>query len=348
MSRSAAPPVSAQLLRLDAADGPIEAAALWRGGRLDDLLIRPERRDGPEPGEIFAARATRLLPDQNAAFLDLGDETAYLATADGLASGDALLVEIVRPAEGRKAAQATAKPTHRGRLLVLQPRAAGTTLSRKIADKNRRAALTALLAPYADAGGWVARTAAGAAPDAALIAEADALRAEAAALAAAPLAPPRRLKAAPDLAAQAEARWGRAAADLRDQRPDGPDATALAEALDALSAPRVALPGGGRLTIERLEALIAVDVDSAETPRAQANRRAADEIPRQLRLRGLGGMVLIDFAGPAADERARLAAAIARAAGADPLKVAGWGPLGLLELTRRRDRPRLDALWRRP
>lgn len=65
----------------------------------------------------------------------------------------------------------------------------------------------------------------------------------------------------------------------------------------------VPLPSGGALVIDRTEALVAIDINSAkatsgtdiETTALNTNLEAADEIARQLRLRDLGGLVVIDF-----------------------------------------------------
>ena len=65
----------------------------------------------------------------------------------------------------------------------------------------------------------------------------------------------------------------------------------------------VKLPSGGALVIDRTEALISIDVNSAkatsgsdiETTAYNTNLEAADEIARQLRIRDLGGLVVIDF-----------------------------------------------------
>lgn len=66
---------------------------------------------------------------------------------------------------------------------------------------------------------------------------------------------------------------------------------------------QVPLPSGGALVIDRTEALVAIDINSAkstsgqdiETTAYHTNLEAADEIARQLRLRDLGGLVVIDF-----------------------------------------------------
>ncbi len=102
-----------------------------------------------------------------------------------------------------------------------------------------------------------------------------------------------------------------------------------------------ALPGGGDIAIESTRALVAVDVDlgaaqgDARRAAARVNRAAIGETARLLRLKGLGGVVVIDLVGGAQDAEPLLAAARAAFA-ADGAGVA-FGPLsrfGLLQLIR--------------
>ena len=87
----------------------------------------------------------------------------------------------------------------------------------------------------------------------------------------------------------------------------GEETLLLAKGIDkeigAALSDRVDLPSGGHLNIQPTEALTVIDVNSgrftssrtqAETVR-RTNLEAAQEIPRQLRLRNIGGMVIVDF-----------------------------------------------------
>ena len=73
--------------------------------------------------------------------------------------------------------------------------------------------------------------------------------------------------------------------------------------IETAYARQVALPSGGAVVIDHTEAMVAVDVNSARATRGsdieetalRTNLEAADEIARQLRLRDLGGLVVIDF-----------------------------------------------------
>ncbi len=120
--------------------------------------------------------------------------------------------------------------------------------------------------------------------------------------------------------------------------------------LETLFDPIVRLPSGGYLVINQTEALVAVDVNSGRSTRERnieetavnTNKEAAVEVARQLRLRELAGIVVIDFIDM--DER-RNNAAVERKL-KDALKVdrarvhvGRMSPLGLMEISRQRLRP---------
>ena len=122
---------------------------------------------------------------------------------------------------------------------------------------------------------------------------------------------------------------------------------ALDELFDAALEPVVAIPGGGRLIIEPVTALTAIDVD-ASGRKSQAggqkfaldlNKAAAREAGRQIRLRGIGGVVAIDFLPlrKKADQNA-LDQAMKGAFRSDPAKVdiAPASRFAIVELARQR------------
>ena len=73
--------------------------------------------------------------------------------------------------------------------------------------------------------------------------------------------------------------------------------------IESIYQPRVSLPSGGSIVIDQTEALVAIDVNSGSTSKGQnfeasifqANMEAASEFARQLRLRDLGGLIVVDF-----------------------------------------------------
>lgn len=114
----------------------------------------------------------------------------------------------------------------------------------------------------------------------------------------------------------------------------------------------VDLPSGGSIVIDRTEALTAIDINSAratggkdiEDTALQTNLEAADEIARQLRLRDVGGLVVIDFIDMSAnrnqrqvEERLRKATERDRAR----IQIGRISRFGLVEMSRQRMRPAL-------
>ncbi len=161
---------------------------------------------------------------------------------------------------------------------------------------------------------------------------------------------PRLLAAAPDvgdvlrlLVREAEPVEGREARALADE--------AEAEALETIHP----LPGGGTLAIEPTRALTAIDVDLGERKGAdakrvtrQANLVALAESARLLRLKGLGGLVVLDLVGRGHDGNALLAAARLAFAPDNPgVSIGPVGRFGTMELSiPRRTQPLLDQLRR--
>lgn len=114
--------------------------------------------------------------------------------------------------------------------------------------------------------------------------------------------------------------------------------------IERLRSPRVDLPDGAWMAIEPTRAMVTVDVNTGETFEAaaalKANLAAAKELPRQLRLRGLGGQVAVDFAPLKKMDRRRIEEALKGAFRRDPVEttLAGWTPLGNFEIQRKRER----------
>ena len=117
----------------------------------------------------------------------------------------------------------------------------------------------------------------------------------------------------------------------------------------------VRLPSGGSIVIDPTEALISIDINSARATKGsdieqtalQTNLEAADEVARQLRLRDMGGLVVIDFIDMnanknqrAVENRIRDALEVDRAR----VQVGRISRFGLLEMSRQRLRPSLGEI----
>ncbi len=307
-----------------------------------------------------------------------GGRDGFLRTADMIGGaadrprpGDPVLVQVAREATSDKGARLSMKLALPGRLVVLRPQETGAEISPRIVDADERRRLGEILAPLARETGITARTAAAEADAAALAQEVQRLsvlwdRLRARALTA---APPLCLFAAEDELKQVLREHGgqlqhvvveggidgkslaRQLGELAQAQGDGFVVTQhdgrtpifeihdieaqLEQALD----PLVPLGGSGSLSIEATRALTAIDVDSGRAAPLAANLEAAEEIARQLRLRNLGGAVVVDFVTlKSGAERDQVLGRLAVALAADPTpsQVVGWTRLGMVELTRAR------------
>ncbi len=116
---------------------------------------------------------------------------------------------------------------------------------------------------------------------------------------------------------------------------------------------KVRLPSGGEIVIDPTEALTSIDINSAKATKGgdieetalQTNLEAADEIARQLRLRDLGGLFVIDFIDmtPAKNQR-EVENRMREAVQSDRarIQIAKISRFGLLELSRQRIRPSIN------
>ncbi len=324
-----------------------EAAALIVDGRLEDLLID---NDGPRHGAIYRAVADRPVKGQGGLFLRIPEGTAFLRVVKGIAPGDTMLVQVTGHAEDGKALPVTQKLLFKSRYAIVTPDAPGLNISRAIRDDDLRDTLLGIAHEVMGDSpmGLILRSSCAVA-DPAEIAE--------------------DIAAMADLAAAVQADTTGDAECLTEG--DGPHALAWRDWVDPaeivtakdgfathgvtdmiaeLAAPLVRLSGGAFAYIEPTRALVAVDVntgaDTSPAAALKANIALARDLPRQLRLRGLGGQITLDLAPMPKKDRRAFEMAIKAAFRADSVEtvMAGWTPLGHYELQRQRSRLPLTEL----
>lgn len=131
------------------------------------------------------------------------------------------------------------------------------------------------------------------------------------------------------------------------------EARGLEAAIERALDKRVPLPSGGCLVIEQTEAMTTVDVNSGRFVRSPdlestafaTNLEAAREIPRQLRLRNIGGIIVVDFIDMVDDDhRDAVMDLLKQSAFGDSarFRASGFSALGLVEISRRRTRESLS------
>jgi Ribonuclease G/E len=323
---------------LDSIDGR-EAAAFLENGQLSDLLIDS---DLPRPGTIYRALADRPVKGQGGMFVKTPDGNAFLRQVKGPAPGQSILVQVTGYAEPGKAIPVTTKILFKSRYAIVTPGAPGLNLSRSISDDEERDRLLELVHGIAsgDADGIILRSACAGAAEEAIADDVTAMTNLAASVMADVDGPPEKLL---EGAGPHELSWRDWSAADVDEGEGAFERNGVRDALEDLSQARVPL-SSGMMFIEPTRALVAVDIntggDTSPAAGLKANLAAARDLPRQLRLRGLGGQITLDLAPMVKKDRRGFESALRSAFRKDAVETAlvGWTPLGHYELQRKRDR----------
>jgi len=313
-------------------------------------------------GTVYLGRVERVLPDVKAAFVKLGlKQNGFLPLKEGesyhrtcgnasLMSGQDILVQAKKAPKGGKGAFLTRDIAFPGQYVLLMPCNRFVGLSKRIEnsfDREYGKKLGERIA--ADRFGVIIRYAALFASEEEVLQEAEMLwkRWQDISQKASFIKAPAVMHTEPsmtetltrDYGARHEIRLVNDTEVWKRFRIDDQISSTLTR--------RVELSGGGSLIIDEREALQTIDVNSGSTVKAsqgmslalEENLRAVPEIARQIRLRNLSGIILIDFIDMDSDrEREQVLDAMTEAVSDDRVKnvIHGFTRLGLLEMTRKR------------
>lgn len=312
-------------------------------------------------------------------------DAAYPSIRELLREGQTLIVQVIKEPMGSKGARLTTHLTIPSRYLVFMPNDPSVGISGKIEDETERARLRAIVADRTGSQqGWILRTAAESAPTEALQADMQLLEKLWAAVRERAREAETGTVVHEDLhlvlrtlrdmgggrveriRVDSGAAYERMRKFAREFLPEALDRLEhytgertlfelygiedeLQRALDR----KVPLKSGGYLVFDQTEAMTTIDVNTGafvghrnlEETIYKTNMEAAQAIARQLRLRNLGGIIIIDFIDMAeSDHRRKVLAALESALASDPARsqVCAVSPLGLVEMTRKRTRESLE------
>jgi ribonuclease E len=296
-----------------------------------------------------------------------------------LRPGQSVLVQVTKDPMGGKGARLTAQISMPGRYLVLVPGSDVWGISRRLPDAERRRLKAIARKIKPEGHGLIVRTAAEGASEEAIAADLERLlrtwseiekrakRAKAPALLYEE--PELTVRVVRDLFTDEEFRelvtdsprvYEKVTEYLREVAPDLAEKVRLhqgrlpvfeefhiTEQIHKALDRKVWLPSGGYIVIERTEAMTVIDVNTGkhtggknlEETVTQTNIEAAREIARQLRLRDIGGIIIIDFIDMLLEQNKRkVVEALKEALALDKTRsqVFDISPLGLLEVTRKR------------
>jgi Ribonuclease G/E len=338
------------VVAFDTLEGGARAAARVVDGKLDDLLIDP-KDDPMRPGALYRARAGRPMKGQGGRILDTPDGPLFLRQSKGISDGEMVLAQVSTFAGENKAVPATLKPVFKSRFCLVT-QTGGQNISKAIKDEDRRVELLELLADLPDnALGLVIRTSAADADDAAIADDIAQTLALAQGVLSEPMSGPAELLLdGPDAADRAWRDWP--APDITDAEAGSFARHGIDAMIAKLRSPHEALGAGALMFVEPTRALVSVDVNTGDdtSPAAalKANIAAMKALPRALRVRGLGGQIVVDLAPLAKRDRRQIESITKAAFRTDPIEttLVGWTPLGHLECVRKRERTPLSEVLR--
>ncbi len=296
-----------------------------------------------------------------------------------LKSGQEVLVQVSKDPIGHKGARLTSQISLPGRYLVYVPESSMTGISRKLPENERTRLKNILKNVVPDGAGVIIRTAAEGVSEEEIAKDVRRLQAQWEVIQSKTSqgGAPKQLHAEPDLVikvvrdifnedftslvVQGASEWDTIREYVEFVAPDlaprlsrfAGDGDVFAEhrideqLLKALDR-KVHLPSGGSLVIDRTEAMVVVDVNTGkyvgkggnlEETVTRNNLEAAEEIARQLRLRDLGGIIVVDFIDMVLESNRDLVVRrLVECLGRDRTKhqVAEVTSLGLVQMTRKR------------
>ncbi len=358
---------------IECSPGETRAAMLDENGALLELLID---RLGEQSlvGTICRGRVARLEKATQGAFVNIGmPDPAFLPRAKGLTEGQNLIVQVTRDGWGEKGPAVGRSPSLSGRYLVYRSGETTVRWPRSIPNRVKTELEPVVRNAVRDGEGFTVRRNATLASPEELAAEAESLRTRwqeieemgdgPAVLQSAPGLIDRVLRDyAPvgDIILDDRRQVAEAAAKVTAVAPDlagriafhddtAPmfEALGVEEQIDEALSRTVALPRGGTAIIDEVEALTAIDINMGtaggsrrgEDAVLSVNRTAAEIVARQIMLRNIAGLIVIDFVTMRSKANNRkLVEAVRRAFARDrvTVDVLGMTPAGLVEVTRQR------------
>ena len=318
----------------------LEAAVRLVNGKLDDLFIEP---DGFAPGTIFRVRVERPVKGQGGFFVSFPGGVGFLKDSKGISSGKRMLVQVSGYSEVGKAIPVTAKLLFKSRFVIVTPSAPGLNISRNIKDEKLRNALKDYLQDdiASVSFGLILRSSCA-------TADFEDIRQDALATFDSANAVLRDEGREPSIILQADnphrLAWREWTSEATIFREKGClDREGVMDLVEDLKMSKIDMCTGSYF-VEKTNALTAVDVntgaDKSFSAALKANIAMAKDLPRQLRVRGIGGQIVIDPAPVSKKDRRWVDRVLKMAFRQDPVKtqILGWTTMGLIELQRARTR----------
>ncbi len=338
-------------------------AALTEDGVLTELIYQ-DKEDEISVGDIYVGRIEKVLPS-GIAFVNIGRDKPVFLQRDDLKCSRELIVQIEKEAVNEKCAVATDKISLNGKYSVVIYNDSGVGVSKKICDSEKRELLKNVGEKYKDNNiGIILRTNCENADIDEIENEISALKVELIKIMEKGqfVKAPYLLKREADIISKTVRDLITADCDKVIINADVPlDYAAeiykgsspifnyfgIESQIEKLFHKKIWLKSGGYIVIDETEAMTVIDVNSGkaidEKNFIKINEEAAMESARQIRLRNLSGMIIIDFIN-IKDGNTQIYDALKKYLSLDRVKthIVGMTELGLMQITRQKKRKPLS------
>lgn len=135
-----------------------EKTVVVEDNKLTEILIQDKKKES-KVSNVYRGIVKKVLKGINACFVDIGfEKLAYLQTSENIKCSDEVIVQVNKEEVGEKGAKLTREISISGRYLVYIPTNSKITLSKKIEDKNEKKRLLDIVKELTDNNGYIIRT----------------------------------------------------------------------------------------------------------------------------------------------------------------------------------------------
>ena len=325
-------------------------AALFVNNILDNLYLGATTLGLPSAETVYLGRIERRYPAIGGYFVKLPrNRDGFFKSTTKLDEGTYIPVQVSGYAESSKAVPLTPNIRFKGKYLIATPGKPGMNISRAIRNKHTRQHLHTVLEGFEQFKthniGLIARTCAEVVKEKDILTEATNLFNKCSTLEMKLSDSKLRiLFEAPDVHEVATREWFSNSGDRFFKEADDIDLSNMENLLEGMLSGNVNLCHGSFMCIEPTRSVVCIDINtgqySSKKAISEVSLAAACSLPRELRLRGLGGQIIVDFPSMSETSKAQISHMMHESFKHDsvPTTLVGWTKMGLFELHRKRDR----------
>jgi len=324
------------------------ALVLVKNGIVQDFFADFSNLENNLVGSIFIGEVDRISKDLNSSFIKLPfNKMGFLKGKQDIYSGDKIILQSTNYTPDDKALIVTQNISFKGRYVVITSKNKRISFSKNIKEKKRRLELLNILDDFEDVRiksvGIIFRSLCISSHSDMIIKDLKKQLLRYSEVFSNKVNSICQLVKAPNALEKSYLEWDQFINQNINKEKGCFDHYSIWEQILSLRNKVVDLASGGNLIIEKTQAFVAIDINTSKnnslSSALKVNIEAIREIPRQLRLRGLGGKIIVETGPLLKKHRKKIEEVLLKSAlYSDKLKIVGWSNLGNLELEMPRSR----------